>query len=91
AMRQFSDARQRELENQARDKAVQDARTKAERTAKDLNASLGNVLEVKDTARFGGIPIARDGVGTTESTTNLPVTPGKNSVTFSVDVVFELR
>jgi len=91
AQAQFSDAKRRELENQARDKAIEDARGKADRTARNLDARLGKVVEVKDQQGFGIEPFARDQAASSQGSSSLPVTPGKDTVTFTVEVVFELR
>jgi uncharacterized protein YggE len=91
AAAQFSDAKRRDLENQARSKAVEDARSKAERTVKNLDATLGKVIEVKDVAGFGVLPVTRENTETAGRDISLPVTPGKDSVTFTIEVSFELR
>lgn len=87
----FSEAKRKELENQARSKAITDAKNKAAQAAKNLDAKLGKVLEITDTAGEGTIrPL--DNQGTTSSADKaLPVTPGQQQVTVAVQVAFELR
>lgn len=88
----FSKQTRQKLEDQARDKATKDAREKAERTAKSLGASVGKVVKVKDSSNGAVYPlygIAEDGSSTTRS--SLPITPGKDRVSLSVEVIFELR
>lgn len=87
----FSKKKNQELENQARDNATKDARAKAERTAKTVNAKVGKVVSVKETSSSGPVyPVAMDSAeGSARS--SLPVTPGKNTVTSNVEVVFELQ
>jgi uncharacterized protein YggE len=60
-----------------------------------LQAKLGKVIEVKDDEGYGfAIPyergIALDST-TREATASLPVTPGKDTITFRVQVIFGLR
>lgn len=91
----FSKQKQQQLESDARQKATQDARQKAEKTAKDVGTSIGKVVKVNDKSQGGIVPpmyagAARDGA-TLETTSSLPVTPGKDTVTLSVEVTFELR
>lgn len=48
----FSTAKQKQLQNQARDEATKDAKAKAEQTAKNLGFKLGAVKTVEDQAGF---------------------------------------
>lgn len=91
---QFSDGKQQQLSNQARLAAIADAKRQAERTADNLNGKLGKVLSVSDQQDSGLIrPFAASGVNTSAAsqTAGLPVTPGKNDVSASVEVVYELN
>lgn len=87
----FSQSKRQELENQARDKAIKDAQGKAERTASNLKTKLGKVKQVKESQNQG---IAYPAIA--EDTKNLgvsglPVTPGAQPVSTSVEVIFELQ
>ncbi len=89
----FSDKKQKLLESDARQEAIQDARKKANQTAKDLNVTVGKVLEV-DTQQ--DLPLLYRssielGAADSKSQASLPVTPGKQDVTMSVRVVFALQ
>jgi uncharacterized protein len=89
----FSQTKSRQLEDQARDKATQDARDKADRTAKNLGGSVGKVISVKDSPNQSIVyPLAASGAAVDSTTkSSLPVTPGTDKVNFSVEAVFELR
>lgn len=87
----FSKEKRKELEAQARDKATDDAKTKASETAATLGVSVGKVKEVKDSVRSGSIfPMNASGVAE-DSKSSLPVTPGRDSVSVSLEIVFELK
>lgn len=88
----FSKTKRQQLEDQARDKATKDAREKADRTAKNLGGSVGKVITIKDSAGSSVYPLysgAAEDVASSRS--SLPVTPGRETVGLSVQVVFELR
>ncbi|HEX9595003.1 MAG TPA: SIMPL domain-containing protein [Candidatus Saccharimonadales bacterium] len=90
---QFSEAKQKELESQAREQAIADARTKAEQSASLLDARLGKVLEVSESSGFDIYPVdstaelRADG----SESSGLPVQPGQNKFTYSVSVKFQIR
>lgn len=87
----FSQTKRQNLEDEARDKAIEDARTKAERSAKHLSVTVGKVIEVKEA---GGMVYPLYAKGATEADTSissLPVTPGSDSVSSNVEVIFEIK
>lgn len=88
----FSDKKRAELENQARDQATKDARTKAEQSARNLGFSLGQVKTVNDGAGFGTLPfrgnVAADIAVAPES---LTIQPGENELTYTVTVTYFVR
>lgn len=90
----FSEAKKKELQVQARDKAIEDAKDKATKTASQFGAKVGKVITVTDGASYGG-PIAYDGVSTLEAkadaTSSVPVQPGQNDFSYSVSVEYELK
>jgi len=87
----FSKDKRKELEAQARDQAVEDAKAKAAAMANQLGMNVGKVKEVKDSSRSGSIfPMSTEGVAS-DSKTSLPVTPGTDAVSISLEIVFELR
>lgn len=85
----FSKQKSQQLEDQARDAAAKDARSKADRTAKDLGGSVGKVISVKDSPVPSPIYPMTAISGNAQA--SLPVTPGQNKVDFNVEAVFELR
>jgi uncharacterized protein YggE len=95
----FSDAKRKELENQARDKATKEARAKADQSAKNLGFKVSNVKSVTDGAGFGNIyqpyPIALDSSVSNSmakvTTNSLVVQPGENKLQYSVSVVYFIR
>ncbi len=100
----FSQQKSKELESEARQKAIDDARAKAQKTADQLGAKLGKVVSVSD----GGSSsigcsgstvcpmIAADKAIESGSTMSAPamgiaVQPGQNDYAFSVQVEFEIK
>jgi uncharacterized protein YggE len=92
---QFSNAKQKELEDKARTEAIADARKRAETTADGLEAKVGKVLEVSEGwggscangLCSGAALMAED----TSTRSSLSVQPGENEFTYTVQVVFELK
>lgn len=92
----FSDSKKKELESEARDKATQEARAKADQSAKNLGFKVGRVKSVEDGTGFGVYPMPERGVSnampTLDSTSSqLSVQPGENELHYSVTVVYFLR
>lgn len=90
----FSDAKQTQLESQARDQATKDARSKAEQSAKNLGFNLGEVKSVNDDATFGNIyPLTSNAVGGSgqASPNKLSLQPGENDLSYQVSVVYFLK
>lgn len=90
----FSEAKRKELENQAREAAITDARSKAEQSAKNLGFKLADVKTVNDGSGFGTYSIfngliaeARDNI----ASTSLPIRPGENKLTYSVTVTYYIK
>ncbi|MCX6725508.1 MAG: SIMPL domain-containing protein [Candidatus Saccharibacteria bacterium] len=95
----FSDAKRKELESQARDKATKEARSKADQSAKNLGFKVSGVKSVTDGAGFGNMnqsyPIALDSSVSNsmarDATNSLVVQPGENKLQYSVSVVYFIR
>lgn len=92
----FSDEKKKGLEAEARDKALADARTQAERSAKQEGLKVGKVLEVKDINSGGiflpmGSGVAEDSVSSSDRSSSLPIFPGEQEVSFTLEVTFELK
>ncbi len=92
----FSSETRKDLETQARAKAIADAKTKAAQTADELDVKLGRVVSVSDPLWGGPIPIMgleNKGVSSDQAA---PVTApilltGEETVTYTVTVVFRIR
>ena len=88
----FSDKKQNEVENQARDEATKDARSKAEQSAKNLGFSLGAVKTVNDAAGFGiYFPTRGFATDSVASAEKLTIQPGENELSYSVSVEYFVR
>ena len=91
----FSNAKEKQLKNQARTEALKDARGKAESAARELGAKLGDVLKVEESEQKGWpvpyITGAEPAQDNQRSTGSLPIQPGENELTYSLSVTFALR
>lgn len=89
----FSTEKRKQLEDEARDKAIADAKSRADKTADGLDAKIGKVVEVKEGVSGGGIYPLLYGADSksSRSSESLPIQPGENEFSYRVEVVFELR
>lgn len=90
----FSESKQKELQTQGREKAIEDAKKQVEQTAKNLDVKIGKVLEVSDGSGFSVRPMIDGAVSSTavpDKAVSLPVQPGESEYPFSVTVTFALR
>lgn len=86
----FSEAKRKELEDEARDAATQDARRKADQMAKNLGFRLGKVKAVSIQPDYRILPLgveASDAV----ATKSLQLLPGENDLTYTVTVTYYIR
>ena len=94
---QFSETKRKELETQARDKAIADAKTRATKTAEQLGAKIGKVITISDGSSYGGGPIAISGMASTmeakldTTVSSLPVQVGQDEFNYTVSVEYELK
>lgn len=86
----FSDEKQKELEAQARDIAIEDARAKAEQTAKNLGFKVGKVQKVSDGSAFGA-PGSPELMTAQDTAQKLSLHPGENEITYTMQVSFYLK
>lgn len=90
----FSEKKRKELEEQVRTKAIDDAKAKAEKTASQLGSKVGKAINVSDGAGYG-MPIAYGSVGTMEArldtSASVPVQEGQDKFRYSVSVEYELK
>lgn len=99
----FSVAKQKELETQARNDALKNAKDKAEASATQLGAKLGKVISVTDSSSNGVTPLpwgvmpVYDGAAEKStsskntSSSSYAIQIGLNSYIFSVEVKYELK
>ncbi len=94
----FSDTKQKQLEQQARDEATKEARKKADQSANNLGFKVGKVKSLDDGGFSGGgcggglcsgvaLSVAED----SRKTTQLAVQPGENELHYSVTVEYFIR
>lgn len=89
----FTEEKRKKLENEARGKAIADAQSQAEKTARQLGARLGKVIEVKD-APDAGFALIERGFADDKATgveTGLAILAGEQEITFGVEAVFAIR
>jgi uncharacterized protein YggE len=93
----FSENKKNELESQARHLAEQDARSKAEKTTKNLGFKLGAVKSISDTNGYGGVePLLEKGANSSslsEPTAGLgiAVQPGQNDINYQISVTYYIK
>jgi hypothetical protein len=90
----FSDEKQKQLKDQARDKAISDAKAQADKTAKNLGAKLGRVIEIKDSGETNDIfpmDASSSRAATQETKSSLPIFSGEQDVSFTVQATFEIK
>lgn len=89
----FSDETQKKLEEQAREKAIADARQKAEKIAAGSGVSLGKLVSSVETSTPEFPPIiayAAESKGGGDTATT-PIEPGSSEVTITVTVTYEIK
>lgn len=92
----FSDTKRKQLETDARGKAIEDAKQKANRTAKELGFRLAKIKAVSDGSGFGDFPTmearsAADNSVQASPSGSLGVNPGENKLSYMVTVVYFIR
>lgn len=83
----FTESKRKNLQNEARDKAVADATIQAERTARQLNTKLGKVMEVRDTV-IGEIA---PGAKSSDAEAGAGLILVEQEISFSVEATFLVR
>lgn len=87
----FSDKKQKDLEKQAREEAIADARSKAATIAKEMGEMVGKVISIDEGGSGGDILALETRSGTSDSSLSLPILTGKQEVTVSVTVSFAIK
>jgi len=91
----FSDELKKKLEDQARQEAVKDAKTKAEGLARAAGIKLGRVIDVREsTTDYIIRPMMEkttpiEGTDSAEPQPPTTITPGENTVSSTVDISYE--
>lgn len=87
----FSDNLQKNLENQARVQAVNNAKDKAQNLAQAAGIRLGRVINVVEGSSGFPQPLAlkSTAAGTVDQTAPTNVTPGENSITIDVTIYYQ--
>ena len=89
----FSKDKYKTLSADARREALKDAKTKAESSASELGSKVGKVISISDESNFGVIPMYSVSEPSDSMTleNSLPISPGKQDVSSSIKVVYELK
>jgi uncharacterized protein YggE len=94
----FSEEKQKNLEAEARTKAIEDAKSKADTTAQQLGGKIGKIITVSDNSA-GNIPIfstletrsADVSIGAEANESSLPIASGTQEINYSVTIEYELK
>lgn len=92
----FSEAKRKQLESQARDAAEKDARAKAEQSANNLGFKLSKVKAISEGSGFGPVQplVGVEGKavsGTDQASPQLAVQPGENELHYSISVTYYIK
>ncbi len=91
----FSAATQDKLEDEAREKAIANARKKAEKTAQELGVKVGRVVSVSDLVQSGGPITLMADKATSSASAERVVAPtieaGSQDLTFTLNVTYQIR
>lgn len=86
----FESSRQREIERDALKKAAADAKERAQVLAKELGATLGNVISISESS-IGPSPAMYMRSGAMDASSAAPVATGELSISAQAQVSFELK
>lgn len=86
-----NDTEQKQLENQARNQAIQDAKDKAKSISQAAGLRLGRIVDVKESPQYNPRPIPYLAAEKTSDTTTPPtqLNPGENQITSTVTLSYE--
>ena len=85
----FDDSKKKDLENQARIKAVQDAKQKAQNLADAAGIRLGRVINIQESQNGFPLPMAAGVKAGSTVSDQTQLNPGENKVTITVTLTFE--
>ena len=93
----FSEEKSKSLQDEARTKAIDDAKAKATKTAQQFNAKVGKVVNVSEGNNYGcqgglcaGSALTMESKADA-SVSSVPIQSGKDEFSYSVTVEYELR
>lgn len=91
----FSQTKRKQLEADARTKAIEDAKQKADRTAKELGFKVAKIKAVSDGGDFTTLPAdarsAADKSVQLSAPGDLGINPGENELPYTVTVIYFIR
>jgi uncharacterized protein YggE len=92
----FSQAKKKELANQARTLAESDARLKAEKSAKNLGFKLSSVKTIAESNSAGGVePLMEKNSANTDlsapATSSIAVQPGQDEFSYQINVTYYIK
>lgn len=86
----FSDNKRKKLEKQAREQAIEEARSKADTVAKETGITLGKVITVEE-GGDGGIAVSEGRSVSSDSSLSLPILSGKQEISVTLTVSFAIK
>lgn len=91
----FTKETRKKLEDDARGKALSNARAKADQTARELEVKVGKLISVSEPQWGGPISLEEKGVAPSRDTATSSTPPvlltGEQEVTYTVSVTFQIR
>jgi hypothetical protein len=92
----FSKSKSKELSAQARAEAEKDARSKAEKSAKNLGFKLGEVKSISESNGGGIEPLMEKGDSSTDLSAPVPssaiaVQPGQEDTNYQISVIYYIK
>ena len=89
----FSESKRKELDAQAREKAIDDAKAKATKMAEQLKVRIGKVITVNDGISDGPIAygVALDAKTSSAEASSMPIQTGQDEYRYSVSIEYEVK
>lgn len=93
----FTTEKRKEIEDEVRSLALIDAKKKADRSVGELGAKLGKVMSIEDQSGdfmmpYGGMSLmSADSAEGSVKSSSLPVLAGKQEVTYTVTVTYQIK
>ncbi|WP_160153249.1 SIMPL domain-containing protein [Microbulbifer sp. ALW1] len=89
----FSIDEQEPLLSEAREKALEQAKVRAESYAKSLGTKVRRIVSISEGSHGGGMPrpMMRAEMASAKDSTSTPIAPGESTVSVNLELVFELE